>query len=248
MENKLSSLPLTLLTAVLAALGGVLRALERSGSGVTALIVCSAAVAVLALVLSRSMPRERDHARIFGGKNAVELALSLVGAALMLAGCFASAAAGGGAERYIAILGAVSMLALVRAAALRWQGRKPSAGWFLPTLAYFFAKLFCDYRQWMLDPQIADYCWLLFALLCFLSALYCAAAFSYDRGSRRALVFFSMTGVYFGAVSAVGAGLSQALVYAGGAVYLLGTLWQAATVKEPAAPAPDDPMKGGAEA
>lgn len=237
MEKKLGGLPLTLLTALLAALGCGLRAAERSGSGLGALIVCSAAVTALCLALSLGFSRERDHACIFKKGSRVELSLSLLGAALLLAGCFAAAVSENGAGRYIAILGAAAVLALVRAAALRWKGVKPSAGWFVPMLAYFFAELFYDYRRWMLDPQIADYCFALFALLCFLSALYCTAGFSYDRGSRRALLFFSMTGVYFGAVAAVGAALSHMLVYAGGAVYLLGIVWQAGVAREPEAPA-----------
>lgn len=229
MENKLGGLPLAILTALLAVPGFALRLLAQNA----ALIVCTLAALILFFVLSRLFWRERDHARLFGGKHLADLILSLSGAALLLAGCFSSAASGSGAGRYIAIFGAISALALVRAAALRWKGETPSAAWFVPVILYYFATLFYDYRRWMHDPEILDYCFLLFALLCFLFAFYHFGAFSFQRGNRRSLLFFSMAGVYFGAVSLAGLDTAQALVFAGGALSLLGVLWQASVIKEP---------------
>ena len=142
------------------------------------------------------------------------------------------------------MLGALSALALIRAAALRWAGRKPGAGWFAPMIVYYLAKLFFDYRQWMLDPAILDYCFMLFAMLLFLLASYYAAVFSFDRGGRRMLLFSAAGGVYFGAVSIPGADLAHTLLFVGSILCLLAYLWQAATVKTPA---PEEPAQPDAQ-
>ena len=165
MKEKMGSLPVTAAALVCALLGLSLRAAGRSG-GVGALIAVSACVTLAAAVYALLAQKERDYACVFE-KSLFDAAASCLGALLIGVGCALEALNGAGAGRYIAVLGALSALALIRAAALRWAGRKPGAGWFAPMIVYYLAKLFFDYRQWMLDPAILDYCFMLFAMLLF---------------------------------------------------------------------------------
>ena len=236
MEKKLGALPVTILTAVCALVGFLLRGAERGGAGATALIVCSIVITLALLALSLTFWKERDYARIFA-KSLPDAAASGLGAVLMLIGGVLCAIENGGILRILGALGAVSALLLLRAAALRWSQEKPSAWWHAPIIVFCFLKLFYDYRRWMLDPVILDYCFALFAMICFMFAYYHAAAFSFDRGKRRALLFFSMAGVYYGAVALRGADTTDALFYAGSILSLLACVWQASAVKD----APEQP-------
>ena len=106
-------------------------------------------------------------------------------------------------------------------------GRAPQpAAYVLPVL-FYVVKLFYDFRHWMVDPAILDYCFLLFALISFMLASYQAGSFAFDRGRRSALAFFSMTGVYFGCVSLAGASAASALLYGGSTLWMLVCAWQA---------------------
>lgn len=242
MKEKMGSLPVTAAALVCALLGLSLRAAGRSGRA-GALIAVSACVTLAAAVYALLVQKERDYACVFE-KSLFDAAASCLGALLIGVGCALEALNGAGAGRYIAVLGVLSALALIRAAALRWSGRKPGAGWFAPMIVYYLAKLFFDYRQWMLDPAILDYCFMLFAMLLFLLASYYAAVFSFDRGGRRMLLFSAAGGVYFGAVSIPGADLAHTLLFAGSILCLLAYLWQAATVKTPA---PEEPAQPDAQ-
>lgn len=232
MEKKLGGLPLIILTFVLSLAGFFLRHAERAGGSAAALIAVSVLASLGMLAVSLLFWKERDYARVFA-KSLPDVIVSCLGAAMLLGGCVLGALNTSGASQYISVLGAVSALALLRASALRWAGQKPGAGWYAPLLVFYIARLFCDYRQWMVDPAISDYCFMLFAMLSFMLAFYYAAVFSFDRGSRRALLFFSMTGIYFGAVSLAGAEAAQVLLYGGSMLCLAGNLWQAGVLKTP---------------
>ena len=107
------------------------------------------------------------------------------------------------------------------AAVLRQKGQKPSAAFYVFAVLFYVAKLFRDFRHWEINPAIGDYCFSLFAMISFMLASYYAGAFSFDRGARRRLSFFSLTGVLFGAISLAGAGLSELLIYAGSLFWML---------------------------
>lgn len=242
MEKKLGALPITLAAAVCALIGLLLRGAERSSGSAAALIVCSAVITLALLALSLAFWRERDYARIFA-RSLPDAVLSASGAVLILIGSVLSAIEESGIARYLGVLGAISALALLRAAALRWTRQKPSAWWHAPVIIYCFLKLFYDYRRWMLDPVILDYCFALFAMICFMLAYYHAAAFCFDRGRRRALLFFSMAGAYYGAVALSGAQTADALFYAGSILSLLACVWQASAIKEENAQTGEEPER-----
>ena len=75
---------------------------------------------------------------------------------------------------------------------------------YVPAILYYVCKLFYDFRRWMHDPAILDYCFCLFALICFMIATYHAASFSFDHGGRRRLCFYSLCGMFFGATAMAG--------------------------------------------
>ena len=104
---------------------------------------------------------------------------------------------------------------------MRWMGKKPSAAFSVFVVLFYVAKLFRDFRHWEINPAIGDYCFSLFVMISFMLASYHAGAFSFDRGARRRLAFFSLTGVLFGAISLAGAGLSELLIYAGSLFWML---------------------------
>lgn len=232
MEKKRESLPISIAALVCALLGYFLRRMQLAGSSDAAVIVWSVVIIAAAFVYALSAQRERDYARLFV-KGYPDLLCSGLGVVMILIACLLSISGNAGIGRLIAIIGAVSSLALLRAAALRWKGEAPSAFWHAPILIYYFAKLFLDYRKWMIDPAILDYCFQLFAMLCFLLASYHAAAFSFDRGNRRALLFFSAVGVCFGSVALADADLAQTLLYGGSVLCMFAYLWQAGARVEP---------------
>ena len=79
----------------------------------------------------------------------------------------------------------------------------------------------------MHDPAILDYCFCLFALICFMIATYHAASFSFDHGGRRRLCFYSLCGVFFGATAMAGQELPGLLIYGASACVCLAYAMQA---------------------
>ena len=101
------------------------------------------------------------------------------------------------------------------------QAEKPSAAFSVFVVLFYVAKLFRDFRHWEINPAILDYCFSLFAMIAFMLASYHAGAFSFERGARRRLAFYSLLGVLFGAISLAGAQLPELLIYAGSVFWML---------------------------
>ncbi len=119
------------------------------------------------------------------------------------------------------LLGLLAGLSLGAGAVLRWKEKKPSAAFSVFVVLFYVAKLFRDFRHWEINPAILDYCFSLFAMIAFMLASYHAGAFSFERGARRRLAFYSLLGVLFGAVSLAGAQLPELLIYAGSVFWML---------------------------
>ena len=135
--------------------------------------------------------------------------------------------AGGTSVRLIGLLGLVSALALLLGGVFRMKRGVPSAMFYVPAILYYVCKLFYDFRHWMHDPAILDYCFCLFALICFMIATYHGASFSFDHGGRRRLCFYSLCGVFFGATAMAGQDLSGLLIYGASACVCLAYAMQA---------------------
>ena len=124
----------------------------------------------------------------------------LLGALGLIAGCVLSFR-GSIAQMLVSLLGLLAGLSLGAGAVLRWKEKKPSAAFSVFVVLFYVAKLFRDFRHWEINPAILDYCFSLFAMIAFMLASYHAGAFSFERGARRRLAFYSLLGVLFGAMS-----------------------------------------------
>ena len=58
-------------------------------------------------------------------------------------------------------------------------------------------------------------------MIAFMLASYHAGAFSFERGARRRLAFYSLLDVLFGSISLAGAHLPELLTYAGSVFWML---------------------------
>ena len=150
-----------------------------------------------------------------------------LGAIGLGAGCVMGLKGGGTAVLVIGLLGLFGALALLTGGVFRMKKSVPSAACYVPAILYYVCKLFYDFRRWMHDPAILDYCFCLFALICFMIATYHAASFSFDHGGRRRLCFYSLCGVFFGATAMAGQDLSGLLIYGASACVCLAYAMQA---------------------
>ena len=152
---------------------------------------------------------------------------ALAGAMSLGAGCVMGLKGGGTAVLVIGLLGLFGALALLTGGVFRMKKSVPSAACYVPAILYYVCKLFYDFRRWMHDPAILDYCFCLFALICFMIATYHAASFSFDHGGRRRLCFYSLCGMFFGATAMAGQALPELLIYGASACVCLAYAMQA---------------------
>ena len=103
----------------------------------------------------------------------------------------------------------------------RARGRVPGLLAGCVVVAWLVARIIGDFKSWSTDPAVLDYCFQLFGLLCAMLGLFHASGFSADRGKRRITLFWSMTGVFFCAISLADGGLTACLTYGGLAAALL---------------------------
>ena len=96
-----------------------------------------------------------------------------------------------------ALLGLLTVLALLPVAWSRWKGIRPSMLLHSLICAYLMVRLICMYRHWSSDPQLTDYAFELLALVCAMLAVYHRATFDADFGRRASFTFFSLAAVYF---------------------------------------------------
>ena len=102
-----------------------------------------------------------------------------------------------------------------------WKVKKATVPFSFFAVRFYVAKLFRDFRYWGIIPALLDYGLSLFAMIAFMLASYHAGAFSFERGARRRLAFYSLLGVLFGAISLAGAQLPELLIYAGSVFWML---------------------------
>lgn len=242
MKKTKTALPY-LLAALGAGAGGfVLRLLERGGASALPLIGFSAAACLSFLIAALREKQETAFARVFRPVPA-DAVLSCLAGALLAAGSLVSLAASDTAASgyLLGALGVLAAVAVCASALNRLKGRPAKPLLYVLPVLFFVVKLLVVFpRKWMVDPTILDYCFCLFALLSFMLSSCGAAALSFDRGNRREVLLFSLTGVLFGLVSLPGASLPDALLYGGGAVWMLAYLFQAAAPTAPDASAAED--------
>lgn len=219
MKKSAGRIGISYLTVIAGIVGYFFHVFLQSGGGSLPLIAFSVLMTLLALLSAVSLEKSARCADVFR-PSAGAAALSVLGAAALIAGCLLSFQ-GGLFARAIALLGVLGAAGLAAGAVLCRRGKRMQPFLYVPATLYYVLKLFNDFRGWMIDPAIVDYAFSLFALIAFMLSAYQAAAFCYDRGSRRQLHFFSLAGLFFGAAAMAGQPLPQLLIYGGSALWML---------------------------
>lgn len=96
-----------------------------------------------------------------------------------------------------ALIGLLTVGALLFVGHSRWKGMHPSMLFHCVICAYLMLRLICMYRGWSADPQLTDYAFELLALVCAMLATYHRATFDANFGQRSSYAFFSLAAVYF---------------------------------------------------
>lgn len=205
--------------------------LIRLGQGGTVwpLVVVSALAVVLAIAAAWMQPKRKEYAAVFS-RQGFDTLFSALGALSLMAGSVLLCSQGNLVSIVLGALGVVAALGLTMAANYRRRGNNPPVRCYVPAILFYTAKLFRDFRVWMTDPAILDYCFLLFALICVMLATYHAGAFSVDRGNSRALTLYALLGLYFAVVALRQSEWSvDRLIYGGSALWMLVCATQAMT-------------------
>ena len=226
MTGKAASFGLPYLAAIAGVAGYFFHAALRGGGSSVPLIAFSILMCLLFLLAAAALDKQEAYADVYR-KLPSDTALSLLGAAAVAAGCVLSLPGGTMFGKVLDMLGIVGAVGLAAAAVCRAGGRRPQPFFLILAVLFYAAKLFYDFRSWTTDPQIMDYAFSLFALICFMIATYQAAAYCYNHGSRRQLEFFSLAGVLFGGVAMAGAGRGELLIYGGSTLWMLACAAQA---------------------
>ena len=206
--------------AILSAIAGYFfRMTQLSGGSSVPLIAFSILMVFVFALAAVSLEKKSAYEAVYR-PSGHDLTFSLLGALGLIAGCVLSFR-GSIAQMLVSLLGLLAGLSLGAGAVLRWKEKKPSAAFSVFVVLFYVAKLFRDFRHWEINPAILDYCFSLFAMIAFMLASYHAGAFSFERGARRRLAFYSLLGVLFGAISLAGAQLPELLIYAGSVFWML---------------------------
>ena len=225
MKNRPFRLSIPYVAALAGVAGYFFHSALMDGGRVTLLALFCIFLCLLFALAAAALEKQSAFAEVFAASK-TEALFSLAGAVLLGAGCVMGFS-GTMFQKILALLGLLGAAGWAAAAVLRARGRKPQPFWMVFAVLFFVAKLFYDFRHWMVDPAILDYAFSLFALICFMIACYQAAAFCCDHGSRRQLEFFALAGILFGATAMAGMGTAEALIYSGGELWMLGCAVQA---------------------
>ena len=177
-------------------------------------ILC-AALTVLALILARRLTPRSGYEESFSSETP-EMILSLVAAALLLAGCCLELLSSpGGLNLLVQFLGIASALCIGVVARQRYMGVVPKTVFHLLPCLYLVVRLIVDFKQWSVDPAVLDYCYTLFASISAMCAVFHLGGFCFSQGRRRTTVFWCLLCVVFSAVSMADGGLSRCLLTGG---------------------------------
>ena len=226
MTRKIGFSKVSWLGVLAGLLGYFFHATMRSGGSAIPLVAFSVLMALLFWLSAVTLEKKSRYDEVFRPMRS-DFICNTLGAIGLGAGCVMGLKGGGTAVLVIGLLGLFGALALLTGGVFRMKPGVPSAMFYVPAILYYVCKLFYDFRHWMHDPAILDYCFCLFVLICFMIATYHAASFSFDHGGRRRLCFYSLCGVFFGATAMAGQDLSGLLIYGASACVCLAYAMQA---------------------
>ena len=201
-------------------LGYFFNATMRSGGSAIPLIAFSVLMALVFWLSAATLEKRARYDEVFHVMR-LDFALTVLACIALGAGCVLGFSDGGILVQLTCVVGLVGAACGIIAAVFRLRGTAPSAVFYVPAIFFFVLRLFRDFRRWMQDPAILDYCFCLFALICFMISTYHAASFSFDHGARRRLCFYSMAGTFFGLTAMAGQAPAGMLIYGAGAAFCL---------------------------
>lgn len=232
MEQKLSRMPVmigTVAVSILAYLGRnhqLTAAAAGTASGQSWLLP---AACILVTVLCGVYARSLRGRKKYGSVSSRSLPLLLVSCAaavcLLISSVLLAVQRTQTTDLLVAAAGLVTVVCWTAAAMARYLGKRAPSAVFLFPAVFYIVNLICQFRFWMRDPAISDYCYDLFALICTMCAVFHLGGYSFDKGGRRITAFFTMTGVFFSLVALAGASTAGKLGYLGAALWLLVNLW-----------------------
>ena len=217
MTKKSQAICLPGLALLVGAVGFWLRRQDIGGG--LPLAALSAVVTILFVLAAVTVEREAHFSSVFRPLG-VEAFLPVLAGLAILASAVLSFS-GGLLRLLIAVLGVVSGLVILLDPLLRREERKNARFVYVLPVLFYTIKLFADFRMWEIDPALTDYCYRLFACIGFMLAAYYVGAYTFDKGGRRLLAFFSLVGLTFGFVSLQGAAMPELLFYSGSSLWML---------------------------
>lgn len=232
MEQKLSRMPVMIGIAAVSVLAWLGRnhqltaAAEgtASGQGWLLPVVCIL-VTILCGVYARSLRGRKKY----GSVSSRSLPLLLVSCAaamcLLISSVLLAVQRVQNTDALVAVAGLVTVVCWTATAMARYLGKRAPSAVFLFPAVFYIINLICQFRFWMRDPAISDYCYDLFALICTMCAVFHLGGYSFDQGARRITAFFTMTGIFFSSVALAGASAAGKLGYLGAVIWLLANLW-----------------------
>lgn len=193
-----------------------------------------AAISVLAFLLSvlccRALPQHSQERGLFR-PNVLSLLTGLAAGLVLAIGAVWSLVevynvSGLGIPAWLELLQLLAGMSVFTAAWLRWKRGGSMMGLHAVICLWQVLMLLLNFRNWSMDPTIADYCFRLFALICGMCGGYHVGAFCFGGGRRRISAFWCLAGVFFTLVSAIGESRSWQMMEFGMCLWLLSNVWQ----------------------
>lgn len=201
------------------AVGFFLRKTEANGGSGIPLAALGVVLTVIFALSVVTLEREGRFSAIFGGTGADRFLSVLAGCAIAVGAVLSG---GEGILRMIILaFGVLAGLVIAFDPLLRKEDHKKARFAYIFPVLFYTVRLFADFRTWEIDPALTDYCYRLFACIGFMLAAYQVGAFTFDKGGRRMLAFFSLVGLTFGFVSLQGSALGELLFYSGSSLWML---------------------------
>ena len=202
-----------------AGLGYFFRSSQLSGGSLIPIVAFSALLVCIFGLGAGTLEKNSVYAEVYR-KNMADLCFSVLAAA-GLAGCAILEGTASTMSAVLCVMGMIAAASMLFSAILRVKGEKPSVPAGVLVILFYIVRLFRDFRLWEIDPNITHYCFQLFAMICYMLVSYHAVAYCYDKGARRRLAFFAVTGVLFSGISMAGADLGNLCLYGGSLLWML---------------------------
>lgn len=187
-----------------------------------ALTVLSIGVCVGLILAVRSLTQANKASFNFPASRTAGFG-ALAAAVLFAIGSVAELTAAGDLLATIcALAGILAAGCLAYAGLCRLKGQPCDALMHIVVCLWLILKLICMYRSSSSDPQLADYCYQIIAVVCAMFSAYYRATFDAGFGRRAHYAFFCLASIYCCCLSLAGPG--GILLYVGIGVWLFTNL------------------------